>query len=75
MKNPKAAGRLPVPSPAPVAITAPISETARNTAAGWDPYEVWRTRVLLPRVEDDAATPRAVDVPVPGGKPRLLKSA
>jgi hypothetical protein len=29
-------------------------ETAIKTSdlTGWDPYEVWRTRVLLPRLED-----------------------
>jgi hypothetical protein len=24
-------------------------------AGGWDPYEVWRTRVLLPRLKDKSA--------------------
>ncbi|MBN1237110.1 MAG: hypothetical protein JXB36_01350, partial [Gammaproteobacteria bacterium] len=28
-------------------------EAAHPEAAGWDPYEVWRTRVLLPRMRDD----------------------
>lgn len=28
--------------------------------AGWDPYEVWRTRVLLPRLEEtESEAPRA----------------
>ena len=30
---------------------APVQEPA----AGWDPYEVWRTRVLLPRLEESAS--------------------
>jgi hypothetical protein len=32
-------------------------ETSSKTseATGWDPYEVWRTRVLLPRLEDKVA--------------------
>jgi hypothetical protein len=38
---------------------------------GWDPYEVWRTRVLLPRLQDSAPTPS----PDPHGtKPYLLRS-
>jgi hypothetical protein len=24
-----------------------------NTPSGWDPYEVWRTRILLPRLAED----------------------
>lgn len=26
-------------------------------AGGWDPFEVWRTRVLLPRLEDPRSDP------------------
>ena len=70
MKKSTAAGRTPVPAQAPLANAVP-TEPARNAAAGWDPYEVWRTRVLLPRVEDAAAAPRAVETNV---KP-LLRSA
>ena len=25
--------------------------------AGWDPYQVWRTRVLLPRLNNEVARP------------------
>ncbi len=28
---------------------------AEVVATGWDPYEVWRTRVLLPRLAEEAA--------------------
>ena len=35
-----------------IAIPAPARlETAKEAPGGWDPYEVWRTRVLLPRLE------------------------
>jgi hypothetical protein len=37
------------PSPA-----AEASKKAPETG-GWDPYEVWRTRVLLPRLNDKVA--------------------
>lgn len=43
----------------------PAEERADTTAAakppgGWDPYEVWRTRVLLPRnATGDEAEPSA----------------
>jgi hypothetical protein len=43
----------------PVAERPPAAqETASNApeATGWDPYEVWRTRVLLPRLQDQAAS-------------------
>jgi len=35
--------------------------------AGWDPYEVWRTRVLLPRLTEHATRidPRATAAVVP----------
>ena len=51
-------------------VDAAPPEPAKNTG-GWDPYAVWRTRVLLPRIED-AATPRAVESNV---KPLLRHSA
>ncbi|HEX6995706.1 MAG TPA: hypothetical protein VF339_16360 [Gammaproteobacteria bacterium] len=43
----------------------PSAEPAKadKTAAGWDPYEVWRTRVLLPRLDE----PRSDDAP--NGRP------
>ena len=37
---------------------------APTANAGWDPYEVWRTRVLLPPVQEPAAKPRAVEAEV-----------
>jgi hypothetical protein len=30
-------------------------------ASGWDPYEVWRTRVKAPRVHADEALDNALD--------------
>ena len=29
--------------------TPPKPEAAKEAPAGWDPFEVWRTRVLMPR--------------------------
>lgn len=44
----------------------PTTPASKNAEAGWDPFEVWRTRVLLPRLaearEEKAATTVA---PVP----------
>jgi hypothetical protein len=52
-------------------VDAAPAEPAK-TAVGWDPYEVWRTRVLLPRIDDAAAAPHAVDKNV---KPLRRQSA
>jgi hypothetical protein len=73
MKKSTAAGRTPAPVAAPLVDAAPAAppEPAKS-AAGWDPYEVWRTRVLLPRIEDATATPRAAESNV---KPLLRQSA
>jgi hypothetical protein len=67
MKKTQAAGRVPTP-----VQTSLVDEPPRTPAAGWDPYEVWRTRVLLPRAEEATAKPRAVGEP--NVKP-LLRSA
>jgi hypothetical protein len=45
---------------------------ASKEALGWDPYEVWRTRVLLPQVVDQPAEARAIETNV---KPFLARSA
>jgi hypothetical protein len=41
----------------------PTTQQAQHESAGWDPFEIWRTRVLLPRLaeahEDKAAGPHA----------------
>ncbi|HZF29075.1 MAG TPA: hypothetical protein VE907_08170 [Gammaproteobacteria bacterium] len=71
MKKTQAAGRMPVPVQAPLINTAPKVEPP-NAKAGWDPYEVWRTRVLLPPVAGVAAQPLAVESNV---KPLLRQSA
>jgi hypothetical protein len=34
-----------------------VTVEAEALSAGWDPYEVWRTRVLLPRLEESQAEP------------------
>lgn len=34
-------------------------EEPETPTAGWDPYEVWRTRVLLPRLEQTEPEPAA----------------
>jgi hypothetical protein len=49
---------------------APAPETVpTQSPVGWDPYEVWRTRVLLPRqLRQSAEPPRESPVPV---MPRL----
>ncbi len=41
--------------------------------AGWDPYEVWRTRILLPR--QAAAAKQAVDAPGAGVQVRLVHAS
>ena len=72
MKKTQAAGRMPAPVQAPLVVTSTTGELSKTPAAGWDPYEVWRTRVLLPPVSEASAKPRAVDAEL---KPLLLQSA
>jgi hypothetical protein len=36
--------------------TLPRPQSSRTDAQGWDPFEVWRTRVLLPRLADTEET-------------------
>jgi hypothetical protein len=72
MKKTQAAGRMPAPVQAPLAVGSTNSESSKIPAAGWDPYEVWRTRVLLPPVPEPIAKARAVDAEL---KPLLLQSA
>jgi len=36
-------------------------ETSQDSLHGWDPYEVWRTRVLLPRLEEQRLADRPAD--------------
>ena len=43
-----------------------VQDGVPSEPTGWDPYEVWRTRVLLPRQQDGGAesvseTPSAQD--------------
>jgi hypothetical protein len=53
MKNAaRTAALIAVPTPAK-------PETAKEAPGGWDPYEVWRTRVLEPRL--DARLVQAAD--------------
>jgi len=44
----------------------PSAEEA--TATGWDPYEVWRTRVLQPRLDEQRSAE------TPAGQPRRKRS-
>ena len=69
MKKTQAAGRMPAPIQAPL-VNSTGSESPKTSAAGWDPYEVWRTRVLLPAAPEPKA--RAVDAEI---KPLLRQSA
>ena len=62
---------MPVPVQAPLISAIPKAE-APNAKAGWDPYEVWRTRVLLPPVEQAAPRPLAVETNI---QPLLRQSA
>jgi len=40
----RTAALIAVPTPAKL-------EPAKESPGGWDPYEVWRTRVLMPRLD------------------------
>ena len=42
----------------------PTTPASKNAEAGWDPFEVWRTRVLLPRLAEEREDKAAV-APVP----------
>lgn len=33
------------------------TDRSGSAQRSWDPYEVWRTRVLLPRLEDERSAP------------------
>jgi hypothetical protein len=68
MNTPKAAGLLAVPHKAHGAKPSP--DAVPTPQSGWDPYEVWRTRVLQPRLEPRAAEARADASP----KPFLVRS-
>jgi hypothetical protein len=62
MSDPKAArmaDRLTLQPTRPESERQPATQETASKASqetGWDPYEVWRTRVLLPRLEDRAAS-------------------
>jgi hypothetical protein len=43
---------------------------SQSPQAGWDPFEVWRTRVLLPRL----GKPTEEAAAVPPAPPRLVRS-
>jgi hypothetical protein len=63
----KAAGNAAV-----LVDSTPLRAADRPEAAlGWDPFEVWRTRVLAPRLAESAAASRVE----PAVKPRLVRSA
>jgi hypothetical protein len=51
---------------------AVLSERDGATPSGWDPYEVWRTRILLPRlVEQSRSTDTAAVQGAEVGAPRI----
>lgn len=71
MKKSQAAGRLPAPVQASSAASAGV-EASKTSTAGWDPYEVWRTRVLLAPAAEPGAKTRAIDADI---KPLQRQSA
>jgi hypothetical protein len=49
-----------------IAVPTPSKpDVAKEASNGWDPYEVWRTRVLMPRLE-----PRVI----PADRPTAVSS-
>jgi hypothetical protein len=40
-------------NPGPADPASPNGRAPQSERPGWDPFEVWRTRVLLPRLEGD----------------------
>jgi hypothetical protein len=44
--------------------TSPATPSSQKQPSGWDPFEVWRTRVLLPRLADQREE-KAAATPVP----------
>ena len=61
MSTLKAAGIVAVivNSPPPEGSDGPAADTRAPT--GWDPLEVWRTRVLLPRLEQGEGVQQRTD--------------
>ena len=48
----------------PIAASLPDArEPANGDSTGWDPYEVWRTRVLLPRLQELAVAEQPAESP------------
>jgi hypothetical protein len=33
-------------------VSTPTTQPTEAKSAGWDPFEIWRTRVLLPRLAE-----------------------
>lgn len=57
------------------AASTDTAETSPDGSGGWDPYEVWRTRVLLPRQLDSQTDAAPEPLPsVNAGNVRLPKS-
>ena len=40
--------------------TLPLPQASRAEPQGWDPFEVWRTRVLLPRLTETDKTVKPI---------------
>jgi hypothetical protein len=45
---------LPAADPVPVKPAVLVSDRRAVRDIGWNPYEVWRTRVLLPRLAEQS---------------------
>jgi hypothetical protein len=57
---------LPATNKNLVLHAAPQTTSASpKQAAGWDPFEVWRTRVLLPRLAEERQEKAAAAPPAP----------
>jgi hypothetical protein len=68
MTSSKAAGKAALTLASSV---KPRNEEPKAASAGWDPFEVWRTRVLLPRLEEK----QLATADQPAADPRLVRSA
>ena len=63
----------PIADDALVDPTGPQTDIGPHRAGvlGWDPYEVWRTRILMERIESDRNRVAEQPVLVPGARRRL----
>ncbi len=45
--------------------STPAESPSQKPQGGWDPYEVWRTRVLIPRLAEQRVAGQASDTTKP----------